>query len=138
MGLTSEIRTAVNWNAPCVDVEDNLKAVIQKMADSKVSALVVKSGDNIAGVVTDMDLMRSIVEKEDLDTVKVAKFMTACELITAEGAKTTPCAQLDESESVENALKVMDVAGVHNLLVTGERGKAGMVSARDLLKFVVS
>jgi CBS domain-containing protein len=138
MALYDAIKTAVNWHAASVDAEDSLRTVIQKMVDSKVSALVVKSGDNVAGVVTDMDLMRCVVQKRDLDAEKAARFMTACELITAQGSKKTPCVQLDESESVENALMIMDTAGVHNLLVAGENQQAGMVSIRDLLRFVVS
>lgn len=138
MALHDEIKTAVNWQAASVDAEDSLRTVIQKMVDSKVSALVVKSGGTIAGVVTDMDLMRCVVQKKDLDTEKASKFMTACELITAEGAKKSPCAQLYETESVENALMIMDAAGVHNLLVSGDNQQAGMVSIRDLLRFVIS
>ena len=136
MGLQDEIKTAVNWQAASVDAEDSLRTVIQKMVDSKVSALVVKSGETVSGVVTDMDLMRCVVEKMDLDEEKATNFMTACELITAEGSKKSPCAQLYESESVENALMIMDAAGVHHLLVSGDDQKAGMVSIPDLLRFV--
>ena len=138
MALHDAIKTAVNWRAASVDAEDSLRTVIQKMVDSKVSALVVKSGGSIIGVITDMDLMRSVVQKRDLDSEKAAAFMTVCEIITAQGSKKTPCVQLDETESVENALMIMDTAGVHNLLVAGENQQAGMVSIRDLLRFVVS
>ena len=136
MGFNDEIGLAVNWDAPVVDSEDNLRTVIKKFVDNHCSALVVKEGDIVLGVVTDIDLMESIVNGNDLDTIKVKEFMTACELITAEGTK-SPCAQLDESESVENALKVMSAAGVHNLLVAGT-DRTGMVSIRDLLTFAMN
>ena len=138
MALHDTIKTAVNWHAESVDAGDSLRTTIRKMVDSKVSALVVKSGGEVAGVVTDMDLMRCVVQKKNLDTEKASRFMTACELITAKGSEKTPCVQLDESESVENALMIMDTAGVHNLLVDGENHQAGMVSIRDLLQFVIS
>ncbi|MDH4319105.1 MAG: CBS domain-containing protein [Desulfobulbaceae bacterium] len=135
MGLNDEIGGAVHWDTAVVESEDTLRTVIGKFVDSCSSALVVKRGETVLGVVTDIDLMESIVRGDDLDSVKVGQFMTACELITAEGTK-SPCAQLDESESVENALKVMSAAGVHNLLVSGTN-RTGMVSIRDLLKYLI-
>lgn len=135
MGLNDEIGGAVHWDTAVVESEDTLRTVIGKFVDSCSSALVVKQGETVLGVVTDIDLMESIVRGDDLDSVKVGRFMTACELITAEGTK-SPCAQLDETESVENALKVMSAAGVHNLLVSGTN-RTGMVSIRDLLKYLI-
>jgi CBS domain-containing protein len=104
MGLNAEIKSVVNWDAPSVDIEDNLRKVIKKMLEHKASALAVKVGDKVAGVVTDMDVM--------------------------------DCISKDESQSVESALGVMATAGVHHLLVAGEK-TAGMVSVHDLLKLVV-
>ena len=76
------------------------------------------------------------MENKDLDATRVSEIMTGCELITRE-RKTTPCVQLHEAETVENALKVLDVAGVHNLLVSGDNDKqVGMVSIRDLLRLL--
>lgn len=137
MGLNDEIKKAVDWDTEHVDVEDSLRTVIQKMAGSKSSSLVVKNGDTVVGVITDVDLMKCLVDGDDLDTVKAKKFMTACELITSGDEDASPCAQLDESESVLNALKVMEAAGVHNLLVSGDKDKVGTVSARKLLECVV-
>lgn len=135
MGLGTEISSAVKWDAPSVDIQDSLRSAIAKMAKSAVSALVVKSGDEVVGVVTDMDLMSCIAKGDDLDGLTAAKFMTSCEIISDKKIK-TPCVQLDETQSVENAIGVMDVAGIHHLLVTGEK-RAGIISAHDLLRLVV-
>lgn len=138
MGLNDEIKAAVNWNAPSVDIEDSLRTVIQKMVDANSSALAVKQGVFVVGVITDMDVMCSVDDGDDLDETKAANFMTACELIDDKGVK-SPCVQLDAAESVGNALGIMTRAGVHNLLVSGESEKgAGMVSVHDLLRFVIS
>ena len=138
MGLNDEISLAVNWDAPSVGIEDSLRIVIQKMIDANVSALAVKTGDHVVGVITDMDVMLGVDEGNDLDETKASSFLTACELIDDKGVK-SPCVQLDAAESVGNALGVMAVAGVHNLLVSGENKKgAGMVSVHDLLRLVIS
>jgi predicted transcriptional regulator len=92
----------------------------------------------VAGLVTDMDLIDCISNKKDLDKTKVAEFLTPCELITDDRTKKSPCAQLDESQSVENAIKVLSASGTHNLLVSGPSDKeVGIATIRDLLKLLI-
>ena len=135
MGLGSEISSAVKWDSPSVDMQGTLRTAINKMVNSGVSALVVKSDDQVVGVVTDMDLMRCIAKGDDLDAVAVSSFMTSCEVISGKKIK-SPCIQLDKTQSVKDAIGVMELAGVHHLFVAGEKD-AGVISAQDLLRLVV-
>lgn len=138
MGFNDEIIKAVNWDTPSVDIETNLKTVTQMMVDNQNSALTVMKGDEVMGVVTDMDILESLGRNDDLNTTKVSEFMTTCELISDKEIK-SPCAQLDAAESVTNALKVMNSAGIHHLLVSGDdKKKVGIVSILDLLKLLIS
>jgi len=137
MGLQSEIKDAVNWEAPAVGLQSSLREVIQKMVYSNTSALVVKTDDAVVGLVTDMDLLDCISNQKDLDKTRVSDFLTSCELIAGHPIK-SPCAQLDGSESVENAIKVLSAAGTHNLLVSGASDKeAGIASIHSLLKLLI-
>jgi len=139
MGLQSEIKDAVNWEAPTIGLQSSLGEVIQKMLANNVSALVVKTDDVVAGLVTEMDLIDCISNKQDLDKTKVAEFLSPCKLITNQHTKKSPCAQLDASQSVENAIKVLSASGTHNLLVTDASDKdVGIASIRDLLKLLIS
>jgi CBS domain-containing protein len=95
----------------------------------------VKLNGVVVGVITDMDVVKYVVEKRNLDSTKVSEIMTACQLITEE-PKTVPCIQLHEAETVENALRILNFSGVHNLLVSGDDEKAGIVSIRDLLRLL--
>lgn len=135
MGLGDAISSTVKREAPSVDVQDSLRTAITTLARGMVSALVVKRGGEVVGVVTDMDLVGSVANGADLDGVTVASFMTPCEIISDTRVQ-TPCVQLDETQSVENAIGVMALAGTHHLLVTGEQG-ACVLSANDLLRLVV-
>ena len=138
MGLQDEIRTAVKWDTPHVDAEDSLRVVTQQMVKNGVSALVVKINGLVVGIVSDIDLSKSIADNRDFDTTTVAELMSSCDLITAEGAA-NPCAQLHEEESVENALKIIDAAGTHNLLVSSDdESRVGIVSIRDLLGVAIT
>lgn len=139
MGINESISAAVQRDVPFVGQDESLRSAIVKMADSAESAIIVKNGEDLVGVVTDMDLMSSVVDGDDLDSTPVARFMTACELITKKAAK-IPCVQLDEGESIKNALDIMYEAGVHHLLVSGgsDDEVIGMVSAKSLLKIAAS
>ena len=135
MGLNDTIKNVVEWDAPSVDSEDSLRDAIYKMASCK-SSLLVKLNGVVAGIVSDMDVMHSLVEGDDLDETKVSGFMTACQVIAGQPVK-SPCIQLHEDETVKNALGVMDTAGVHNLVVSGDHDKrVGTVSICDLLKLI--
>ena len=137
MGLNDEIIDAVDWNTPTVAPSESIRSAIQKMVAINASAVGVISGGEIVGVLTEMDLMISIDRGDDLDNTQVARCMTACELLKDEKVK-SPCAQLDASQSVENALGVMNRAGVHHLMVSDVvNNRVGVVSILGLLKLAL-
>jgi CBS domain-containing protein len=138
MGLNDEIEKAVNWETQSVGMDDSMRVAIEKMIANKCSALAVKLGDEVVGVLTDFDLMDCLDRDDDLDKIKASSCMTACELITGKHTG-SPCAQLDSSQSVKNAIAVLNVAGVHHLLVSGDDDKCvGLISSLDLLKLAIS
>jgi CBS domain-containing protein len=137
-GMNAEIKNAVDWKAPAVALDDSLRVVIQKMVANKSSAVLVKTGDQVVGIVTDMDIVAGIARRDDLDGTRISGIMTPCELILGKTVK-SPCVQIDSEESLENAIGVMNNAGIHHLVVSGEKDThAGMVSAMDLLQLVIS
>lgn len=138
MSLKDTIKKAIIKDTPAVALEDTLETAIRKMVGGTSSALAVQSGDELIGIVTDMDIMESIRRNGLSTTTRVSDFMEPCELLSEKGTK-SPCVQLDEDESVENALKAMARAGVHHLLVSGANNKIiGIVSSQALLKLVLS
>jgi len=137
MGLNDAINDAVNWDTVSVDMEDSVRVAIVKMSASKTSALAVKSGDEVVGVLTDTDLMICVDKREDLDNTKAARCMTPCEIITNKRSK-SPCVQIDSTQTVKNALGVLNLSGVHHLLVSGEDDRVGLVSIVDLLKLAIA
>jgi CBS domain-containing protein len=137
MGLNDEIIDAVDWNTPTVAPTESIRSAIQKMVTINTSAVGVMSEGEIVGVLTEMDLMISIDQGDDLDNTQVTRCMTACELLKDEKVK-SPCAQLDASQTVENALGVMNRAGVHHLMVSDVvNNRVGVVSILGLLKLAI-
>jgi len=137
MALNDTIAPAVK-RTPSIGINDSLLTAAEYMSRHDTSALIVKEGGEVIGILTDMDVMNGIVKKNDFAGANVASCMTACQLIDGNGVQ-SPCVQLYQEESVENALKVMSSAGIHNLLVSCEMGIGTcMVNIRDLLKIAVS
>jgi CBS domain-containing protein len=138
MGLHSEIKEAIEREMPSVSADDFIRVGVQKMVDAHSSGIIVKSAGKVVGVVTDMDLLLSFYRKDNLDETPISSVMTPCELITGQGAK-NPCVQLDAAQSVENALGVMQLAGIHHLVITeGDNEILGAVSILDVLKLALA
>ena len=138
MGLSDSISKAIKKKLPSVNASDSLRSAIKAMTDADCSAIVVKAGDEVIGIVTEMDLMGGVADQKDLDSDEVASVMTVCELITNKAAS-SPCIQLDEDQSAQSAIDIMSEAGVHHLLVSGSKGQpVGVISGQQLLKLIVS
>ena len=138
MGLQAEIKDAVCWDTPAVNLNTSLREVIQIMVTNNTSAIIVKDDSNVTGIVSDLDVLESITSQGDLDETKVSDFLSACELISGKAIK-SPCVQLDENESVESAIKLLSASGTHNLVVTGADSDAlGTISSRELLQLLIS
>lgn len=134
MGFDDEIGKAVRWDTPAVAAEDSLRNVMRAMVDNGTTAMVVRSGREVAGVVTDMDLLMAIAGHDDLDATKVSAIMTACQLIEGKAAK-SPCVQLDAEESVKSAMGLMHRAGIRHLLIAAAGDTpAAVVSSLDLFR----
>lgn len=132
-----------------VSPETTLAQVAKFMAEKDTDIVIVKSGKEMLGILTDSDIfhsMKSYVFRDILDDlpkdvakVKVEEimsgtastnFMSVCQLT---GLK--PCLMIGEEDTVENAIKTMGATESHHLLVVGSDGAlSGTLSARDLLK----
>jgi predicted transcriptional regulator len=133
MGMHDEVGAAIRQDAPGVEFDDSIATAVATLKNSGGNALVVKSGGELVGILTAMDMLHSINRGDDPQTNTVAQAMTPCELITSKAAK-TPCVQLDEGESVANALLIMQEADITILLLArSDGGVKGLDTLRDVL-----
>lgn len=138
MALHDSIGSAVLNKEIQIDHTATMRKAIDKMAAEDVHALIVCQNGELVGILSCMDLMLALVAGRDPDATQVAGLMTSCDIITGDPAG-NPCVQLDEDIDAARALEVMTEAGVRNLLVTGaDNAVVGLITARDLLKIVVS
>jgi CBS domain-containing protein len=102
--------------------EESLADASQRMRDHDVGALVVLGHDDeMTGVVTERDVLRSVAEGLAPRVTPMSAIMST------EALEVTP-----DTDS-EEAARLMVEAGVRHLPVVRQGAPVGMVSARDLL-----
>jgi len=132
------LRDAIQQRFPEIHLDDSLATAIDTMTRADVSALAVKSGGEIIGLVTSNDVLFSLATEGEGLQRKISSFMTKCE---ADVSKTTrnPCIQLDENEEVLSAIKLMYDTGMNHMLVSGHNGEiVGIVSSLQLIRLFSS
>jgi CBS domain-containing protein len=92
------------------------------MAARKIGALPILDGDQLAGIVTERDILARIVAADlDPDATSVAQVMS------------TPLLVADIGESCEVCMQRMQQAHVRHLIVLDQGRLAGILSLRDLM-----
>jgi CBS domain-containing protein len=131
--LKSSIKEYMRTDVPSVDIDDTFDKIVDFMIDKDLDFVVVRSDGEIVGVISDQEICTCIAQGRDLKKLRAREFMDACRL-----AGVTPCLQLNEHETVINAIKTMSTTGVRYILVTGESGVKGVISFHDLIRAVRS
>jgi len=133
MSMKDTVKMALRKEPPAIGLDDSIEAAIEMLVAGGGTAMVVMRGRELVGIVTASDLLHSLNRGDKPGTVTVAEVMSPCELITAKGTK-SPCVQLDEDESVADALRIMEEAGTNHMLVSGAGGAVkGIAMMIDLL-----
>jgi CBS domain-containing protein len=110
-----------------ISPEDNLSGALTYMKEKGVGAVSVMSGDELAGILTERDVLWKCDLKVDFSQVKVAEIMTpAAEIITV-----NPAVDLEE------CFNLMDVHRIRHLPVVADGKQVGMISIRDLVRAIV-
>jgi CBS domain-containing protein len=103
------------------DLHDRLRDVAGRMRDRDIGAVVVFDGADVAGILTERDLLEAVADGAPLDRTVAADYLIT-EPITVEPGTT-----------LAEAGRIMWEAHVRHLLVVDGERVAGMISARDLL-----
>ncbi|MBU2559512.1 CBS domain-containing protein [archaeon] len=102
----------------------------ERMIEEDTSGVVVKADEKIVGMVTETDIFSHAGVGKCLKDIGVEKHMSVCEF-----GGLNPCLQVFENSSVDEAMKIMAISGIHHLLVWGEGGElSGVISSKDVLK----
>lgn len=110
-----------------VSPEATVYEAIKQMSEKHIGALVVLSGGQLAGIVTERDYARKVILKgrHSADT-RVREIMTA------------PVLYVTPEQSVSECMRLMSSRRVRHLPVMEGDKVTGMVSIGDLVNFVIT
>ena len=114
--------TLQNRNPVFVDEGDSVAAVVRRMAELSVGAIMVMGGGELRGVFSERDLMRRVVlEGRDPERTTVHQVMT------------TNVAAIEDTATMEQAMAAMESHGCRHLPVMRGGAVAGFLSMRDVI-----
>ena len=108
-----------------VSPKDTLRRAAKLMADRGIGSAVAVEDEQVAGIVTERDLLRAIAADQDVDETKVRDVMTVDVVSGAPGW------------DVVRAVRTMTEGGFRHLLVTEMNDPVGIISLRDLMDSMV-
>ena len=127
MATLSDLLATKGPGVVAVQPSDTVLQAANLMNDLNIGGVVVLSGDRLAGIFTERDVLRRVVAQElDPATTPVAEVMT------------TPVITCPPDLSLEDCAALMTQRGVRHLPVQDSTGLVGVVSIRDLLAYKVS
>lgn len=113
-------------NRPIIVVpETPVGEVLQTLIDRHVGCVLVGEGEQILGIFSERDaLLRLNTQAAELRDEPIRRFMTPSPTMLA------------ASDSIAFALHRMDVGGFRHIPVTTDGAVTGMISVRDILRYV--
>ncbi len=108
-----------------VDPQVTLRHAARAMMDRGVGCAVVIDGEQVAGIITERDILRSVSQSQDLDAVLVGSAMTRHVVSGSPGW------------TLVQAVNAMVEGGFRHLLITEMDEPVGIVSLRDLMDSMV-
>lgn len=105
--------------------DDTLAEAAAKMRAQQTGSLLIMSGNQLAGIVTERDVLKVVGDGQDPKSVSIRDVMTK-DPVT-----------VDPESSIQEAAKIMFDKWFRHLPVTTADGKVvGIISLRDLLSLV--
>jgi len=128
--MTRTVEEIMDREPAVVGYDEMLGSVFDKMIEKSQTAVVVREGSSIMGLITASDLARFIIQGQDLSKANIRDFMTFCSL-----SGPTPCIQIRLDDSAYNALNLMVIWGVDMVVVYDKNGEfAGTINILQALK----
>ena len=151
MKFKDKIKNHMRTDIVYTMVEDRLADAIFKMSRVGTDITIVKSKNDIVGLITATDIYSALVKEvfaenakkaeipKEIEDIKVIdimrgpptkKFMTSCKINGP-----NPCVQTDENITIKDAIRIMEKSGLHHILITGEKNKlVGTLSSNDIIR----
>jgi CBS domain-containing protein len=110
-----------------VTLETSVVDALQQLSEKDIGALLVMEDDQIAGIISERDVVRKIAETEDFRLENpVSAYMTA-DVIT-----------ISPTQTIEDCMTLMTEERIRHLPVVEDEKLVGMISIGDVVKAVIT
>ena len=111
---------------PMVSIDDDIKDVIIEISNKMLGITPVFSSDSIVGVITDGDLRRTLLNNQEISTLKAKDIMSTNPQI------------IDSDTLASEALVIMKKNKISQLIVTNNKLYLGVIHIQSLIKEGIS
>ena len=115
--MTSDVKT--------VSPTDTFADAARVLSSNRISSVVVKDGEKVAGIITERDVVHAVAEGVDPAKATVADRMTK------------DLATVDRRTDVADAAQMMAERRIRHLPVVDRGSLAGIISIRDLTSWAI-
>lgn len=123
--MLDPIREIYSRNPACVPARATVPEAIDVMKERRTGCVLVLDGETLVGILSEVDvLFRGKPGTEDLAHLKAGDLMTRSPEVVAEDC------------SIAGAFHLMSVGGYRHLPVVQDGKLAGIVSVKDLLRYM--
>lgn len=123
--ITDTIGAVDADSPPPVAPGDPVGLVIRRMQESRISAVLVKDGDELVGILTERDvLLKAAGDDVDLNALAVRELMSPDPVV------------LQEDDTLAVALHKMSVGGFRHIPIVKDGKATRIASIRDVLRHI--
>jgi len=105
--------------------DQSLLDASKQMTECRIGALLVMEKGQLAGIVTERDIVRAVANGKKCDAMKIKDVMTTNLIVSKSG------------DDLDYVMAVMIQNGIRHLPVVEETGLVGMLSMRDVVRVLV-
>ena len=118
-----KVKDLMTNNVISLSMEKNVADIAVEMAKKDISAMLLKSGDNFVGVLTDRDIIKKVIA-QGLNPKNVR----------ADEVMNSPLISIGENVSVQEAAKKMRDNKIRRLIVKNNGKVVGIISESDIVR----
>ncbi len=126
MGLKASVESVMRSPPVTALFSDTVWSIADKMFTNNIGSVIVMSGGAPSGMVTERDIVKSIV-KDRKDPMK----------IKAQEIMSSPLVAIDVDKTVRDAIEMMRNKNVRRLAVTKNSRLVGIISERRVLDALI-
>lgn len=127
MKLVKHLLDSKGRHVISVAPDNSVFDAIKLMADKSIGSLVVMSGDDLCGIITERDYARKVIVKgRSSQSTTVSEIMSTAVMTTS------------SAQSVNQCMELMTEKRIRHLPVVEDNRVIGMISIGDLVQAIIS